>query len=505
MKVISRPRIAFLLFLFVALIFLSARSSGAQKATAKKYPEGFSLKHPKSWTARMVDRKFIWIGSRAEEPGSGFILVYPFFLKEKAGSRSWLEKNLSILPKNLTQVNIQRLEQIRSFPDEVAARFLFLRNNVPHEGVALCSIFEKSGILYVMASGRESFEAERSHLLSVLESFRFESPEEGTSVGASTPKIAYASWKDPVEGAFTLEVPQGWNISGGTFRRAAVDLVHVLQAASPDQKICIQFNDQNLPIFAIPSQMLAWAGFKEGSWYSPGYGVNMLVKRYIPGHYFLIEYLQQNYQPRLGQFRVVSQKERSDVVSNFNRIYSQFASYGISYTLHAGESAFGFAQNSEPYIGYGLALTQVVKSTAMQGGNWSVALMIIFTCPEGEAERVQELTTHMFQSLRMNPAWVASQQQLAGNVSQIVTQTNQEICRIIDESYWTRQATLDDINRKFSNYILGVGDVVDPVTGEKWKVEAGHNYYWRKDYTDQIVGTETAQRPDINFSLLREF
>ena len=105
----------------------------------------------------------------------------------------------------------------------------------------------------------------------------------------------------------------------------------------------------------------------------------------------------------------------------------------------------------------------------------------------------------------MNPQWVSSQQQLAANVSQIVAQTNQEISDIINNSYWARQRTLDNIHRKFSNTILGITDVADPITGEKWKVEAGHNYYWRKDYTDQIVGDEVFERPDIDFSLLREF
>jgi len=94
---------------------------------------------------------------------------------------------------------------------------------------------------------------------------------------------------------------------------------------------------------------------------------------------------------------------------------------------------------------------------------------------------------------------------LTANVSQIVTQTNQEISRIIDESYWNRQTVLDETSRRFSNYILGVTDVVDPETGEKWKIEAGHNYYWRKDYTNQLAGTRTADRPDIDFTLLKEF
>ena len=357
-----------------------------------------------------------------------------------------------------------------------------------------------------MAAPEESFEAKKGELLSVLESFRFESPEEGSYQETAEPRIRYQSWQDPIENAFSIEIPQGWSVTGGTCRRASVDLVHVLQAISPDQKIKIQFNDQNLPVFAIPTQTLLWAGFREGSWYSPGYGVNMLVKRYLPGQYFLSEYLQQNYRQNFSGFSIVEQKERPDVVASFNRIYSQLAYTGVSFTLHAGDAAFRFSQNSDPFVGYGLAVTQVVQAAAMGGGgNWSVALLLIYLCPEKQAETVRETATHMFQSVRMNPTWVAGQQQLAANVSQIVTQTNQEISRIIDESYWTRQAVLDNVNRKFSNYILGVTDVVDPETGDTWKVEAGHNYYWRKAHTNVIVGTEVAQRPDIDFSILKEF
>jgi len=302
-----------------------------------------------------------------------------------------------------------------------------------------------------------------------------------------------------------MEAPAGWAINGGTFRRASVDLIHVLQAVSPDQKILVQFNDSNIPVFVVPSPLLTMGGFREGSWYSPGYGVRMMVKRYTPGVHFINEYLNSQYLPRLAQFQIVSQKERPDIVSSFNKIYSQYMAYGISFTLHAGEAAFRFEQDSQPFVGYGLALTQFVQSMSMQGGNWSLALMIVYSCPASKIDTVREIADHMFQSVKMNPHWVASQQQLAANVSQIVTQTNQEISRIINESYWSRQRTLDHIHRRFSNYILGMTDVVDPETGEGWKVEAGHNYYWRKDYTDQIIGTEVYTRPDIDFSPLKEF
>jgi len=85
-----------------------------------------------------------------------------------------------------------------------------------------------------------------------------------------------------------------------------------------------------------------------------------------------------------------------------------------------------------------------------------------------------------------------------------VSQTGQEISKIISDSYWTRQGVMDNVNRRFSNYILGVTDVVDHDTGQTWKVEAGHNYYWAKPGGDAVVGTNTFTRPDIDFTPLKE-
>lgn len=504
MKPLKQGRVPQLLLIIMGLLLVLNCSHNSQRLVEQKYSEGFSLRQPEDWQAKVMDKTYIWISSEGMKD-SPFLFVYPFFLKEKTQSNSWLRKQLPTLSKFFSGVEWGKMEQIRSFPDETAAKFRFLREGISYQGLAFCSIHEKSGILYVMAAPLESFEQYRNQLLAMLESFRFEEPEQQRDRVVNKPKISYGSWQDPQEQAFNLEVPQGWTVKGGTFRRASVDLMHVLRAESPDRRIVIQFNDSNIPVFALPSPILNMAGFVEGSWYSPGYGVRMMVRRYIPGVYFLSEYLNSNYRPHLGGFQIIDQKNRPDIVSSFNRIYSQFSSYGISFTLHAGEAAFRFDQDSQPFVGYGLALTQLVQSMGTQGGNWSLALMVIYTCPESETETVREIADHMFQSLRMNPRWVASQQQLAVNVSQIVTQTNQEISRIIDESYWSRQVTLDNVHRKFSNYILGVTDVVDSETGEKWNVEAGHNYYWRKDYTNQIVGTEVYTRPDIDFSPLKEF
>ncbi len=56
----------------------------------------------------------------------------------------------------------------------------------------------------------------------------------------------------------------------------------------------------------------------------------------------------------------------------------------------------------------------------------------------------------------------------------------------------------DELARRRSNAILGVEDVVDPLTGREFKVESGSNYYW-VDHRERIVGTETDVRPSLDF------
>jgi len=500
---VKNPRVKAFSSAAAALLFVTACARGGVKLSERTYAEGFSLRQPAGWERRVVDKAYILVAPPETAPDSGFLFVQPFFLGNATPADAWFDRALTRLAGHFPKAVVEKKQRLRDRPDEWAFKIGFEKNATPYTGLALCSIFERSGVLYVVASKAESFEADRGTLLAMLQSFRFAAPESGAEKPAA-PRVSYLKFSDPAERAFTLDVPEGWRTQGGTSRRASVDLVHALETVSPDGKILIRFNDPAIPAFALPNQTLAFSGFPEGSWYSPGYGVRNMVRRYIPGRAFITGYLRQNLGAQLEKLEIVDEKDRPDIVAAFNRIYSGLQSYGVSFTQDAGEAAFRFERNGEPFVGYGLALTQVVYMPSMNGGNWNVALLLLYTSPESEADFVQSVFSRMFRSIQWNPEWLASQQQLTQDVSRIVSQTGQEISRIVSDAYWTRQGALDESSRRFSNAILGVTDVADPETGRTWKVEAGHNYYWAKPGGDAVVGTGTYTRPDIDFAPLKE-
>jgi hypothetical protein len=489
-------------FTFAAFVLHAACSSGGAGLSEKKYPEGYSLKQPAGWMGKVVEKAYILVSSPEAAKEPAFLLVYPFFLETATPAGLWLDQNLANLGEFFPAAAIEKRQQLRAMPDEWAVKFNFNKGGTAYMGLALCSIFEQSGILYVVAARSDSFEKNRNSLLAMLKSFRFGEPESGR--GPAAPQFQYVRFTDPSEQAFSLDVPQGWQVQGGTNRRAATDLVHSFQAISPDQRIVIQYNDPSIPAFTLPNQMLAFAGLQEGSWYDSGYGVKLLINRYLPGGQFLAGYLQKNYAPRVEQFEFVSQNDRPDLAEDFNRIVASAQAYGVQVSEHVGEADFRLRRNGELYAGYGLAITMLSYVQASQASVWLVDKLLIYTGPESQADLAQGIYSHMLKTLQWNPQWLEAQSRTTMDVSRIVTQTNQVITKIISDVHTNRQNTLDRTNRAFSNATLGVTDVVDPETGRTWKVEAGHNYYWAKPGGDAVVGTNTFTRPDIDFTPLKE-
>jgi hypothetical protein len=90
------------------------------------------------------------------------------------------------------------------------------------------------------------------------------------------------------------------------------------------------------------------------------------------------------------------------------------------------------------------------------------------------------------------------QRNVTAATTRIVADTNAHISKIISDSYWSRQASQDEMSRKRSNQILGLEDARDPATGRELKVQSGSNYYWI-DHRGNIAGTDIHSRPSLDF------
>lgn len=476
----------------LAALLLAPLAGFAQSWTHHNDPLGFTVDHPPGWRVTAAASGLVRVAS---PDGASFALVQPFLLASPATARAWLSLSLDQFAAVFPQARLTRLEQRSARPDEVIASLTYTGGRA----TALCAIAGRAGMLYAIAAPPAQFPARRAELVRVLASFKYTQPAPAANP-ARGPQLDYVRWHDPKENAFSIEVPRGWTVTGGLFRFAPVDTRAAVSLVSPDGRIHIDSGDAEIPTYTTPTQMLAMTGFREGSWYSPGYGVNMIVSRYVPGVVYAAQYVQRKIAARCPGLQIQDSRDRPDLARQLGQLNMQ--SGFVSQQLTVGDVAFTCGDSMR---GVYLAGTVLTATAGTEGGLWNVKHLIGYTAPAGQVSTAEAVLRRLIESAQVNPEWFRMQQGVTAASSRIVAQTNAEISASMNETYWNRQRVQDRLSREWSNVILGQTDVVDPATGEKWKVASGHNYYWRKEGTDQVVGTDTWTRPDIDFTPLKEW
>jgi hypothetical protein len=319
------------------------------------------------------------------------------------------------------------------------------------------------------------------------------------------PGMAFASFTDPRESAFTVDVPRGWKTSGGLFRFASVDTRAALELIAPEGDIRVTSGDPEIPPFTLPNPTLAWSGFREGSWYSPGYGVRMMVRTYQPGTVFAEDYVRSRVARQIGcnNLAITARRERVDLTGAINALYAQFGGLGVQVREAAGDVEFACTRDGQPWRGYYLAST--LLAAGQGGGVWHAERLIGFAAAAAKAGIAQMVMLRMVRTARVNPEWERMQEGVTMSTSQIVARTNELISSTIRETFRNQWHAHDEAMRRDANARRGAVDLRDTETGETWTVESGRRHFWRKPGSDTIVGTDTYDPPGIGYEPLHEY
>jgi len=315
-----------------------------------------------------------------------------------------------------------------------------------------------------------------------------------------TAPINFFRWTDPRENAFSADVPRGWTVTGGLTRISAIDTRPNMQVVSPDGGIRATLGDQRLALAVIPSPALAAAGYRDGSMLPNGTGFTP-VRSFMPGVTFAEQYVRAQAAAGCLQINIVGRRDRPDLAQSLNRFYAQM--FG---NLTMGEVAFTCLQNSRPMRGYYFA--GVLRTQLNNGlGFWAVLYLYGFIAPESDRALGEVALHRLVTTYRTNENWAMRQGQTTMAASRAMAQSNEEISRMISESYWNRSRSLDETFRQGANARRGTTDVVDPDTGETWNIWTDTNarYYWHLPGSDVIVGTPTYEPPAVGYTPVREY
>ncbi|HWQ19916.1 MAG TPA: hypothetical protein VN455_09080 [Methanotrichaceae archaeon] len=526
-------------------------------------PLGFKISHPADWSVDTPGKELIKVSS---PDGSAFVMVYPFVLDRAVTSKEYLEAVPNAFPTVFpgAEVAVSSEQRHLERPDGMSATMTYQSGGIQGLARLLCVIDNRSGMLFAIAAPAQKFSQMNGTLINIVSTFSFTEPgmnasrdEVSRNSGMShnnemdlsngmSQKIQYIQWHDPQSGAFSLDVPSGWNVDGGLAEMGANDLRLGVEIDSPDSKVGIMYGDRDIPKYISARGSYESPSLVEGAVQSDQYGMYLLSKHYMTGEEYArayIEYLLGRYS--ISGFNFTGSEDRQDISGSINEVYSR---YGLPMRASAGEAAFTLQVGDERYQGYCLAVTEW-SGTGTDYCLWQVSQLIGYIAPDSREMQARSVLDRAVNSFKLNRTWAEARAGQAGSIGQNGAQmtsavpypgqalnspypsvptmdgglsgqtgpgtmpsyagssinAGSEVSDIIMETYNSREKTMDDLSHKWSNTILGTTDVQDPGTGDVYNVESGSNYYW-KDNSGSVWGTQTADSPSpsIDFTPLEE-
>jgi hypothetical protein len=312
------------------------------------------------------------------------------------------------------------------------------------------------------------------------------------NIGPST----WQKFTDPLEQAFTLDVPKGWAVKGGMFRLGYSDHRQLVDITSPDGKINIRIGDISIPPYFLPNQF-----HHEGELYDLGAQAQGRVAKYRNGQEFSAAYGKVRFASVCTN--LVPQKS---VVPSIAGAVMPPVTDGAPIKSSDGDVTYTCESSQGKRIAY------VYSQTAPAQGLWQVVNLVSYVAPESDVAQVRSIIEHSEKTFVLSPAWIQKQKQL--DEQALVYQRERQQARLRELSEQVAQfeakmqAMQNQVNQfergqaqrqsqfqAFDNIIAGVTPTVDPFGNPRDVMSGPKHSYWQNPATGEVVNSDRSPGP----------
>lgn len=263
----------------------------------------------------------------------------------------------------------------------------------------------------------------------------------------------WTSFQDPLEQAFTADVPQGWTVKGGLFRLGYSDTRPMIDLRSPDGSINVRFGDAAIPSYFVPNQ----AHPTEGDIYDLGAQAQMTVANFRSGQQFAELYGDTRFKTVCSN-PVTRQPDAGPPLQALPADAAPMRSL-------SGQAASGCEGNR---------VTYVYATTALYQGFWVVPTLGSFSAPADQAALARSILVRCAASFKLSLQWRARQNQMYAAAAAYQQARQQQRPRDLSEeaaqfemkmlSMRNQVSGLERRQAKQAAQVQSVGDILTGVT-----------------------------------------
>ena len=444
------------------------------------HPLGFSLQMPAGWHVVASDLRTIDIVS---PDGGSAVLIRG---RVVAGDlMSWVTQRYLRGESWVSRWQVLSAREVQAGVAQAAFRI-----DVPQGGsrqLALLAVGGGVATVLAVVAPTERYAQELPTLAAILGSFRFEAAagrDAPSGRRGAAAQLAFRSWADPHENSFSVELPQGWQVEGGTFRPDTTGTRTGLTATAQGGRHVLWIGDVNLPrLFVQPGPSMA----SLSPYAQPGQSNNLLPLQDAPT--FAAGWVQQHF----GQAQVTKVQELPEVVAR-NKALAQMAGSPQA-RFSAATVELRLADGREGAATAIIGMQPSVADSVM----WWVAGLSGFVSAGGETSIGATALAHALQTYRVNPLWYMQEQHLTRQATDEILRGQQESSARQAQTTAERWAGETRVAEGRGDVLAGQTRLVDPETGEHFTTEAGSRYYYR-DLAAERNGPPTGRGQDVDFN-----
>jgi hypothetical protein len=340
-----------------------------------------------------------------------------------------------------------------------------------------------------------------------------------TSAGAGTyvkfKKYDYVDRAGIGMKAFSILVPAGWHFTGGikwVLDNPGMPAVVSFRITNPSGR-------EEMDVF--PAQSFFWTNsqmalstFPIGSRYfgnevrPPMGALDTLKKIVLP-----------RFRGGVSHLKIVGQQRLPNLAKSLGA--GRASAPGVRSFTDGGKIRIEYRERGLPMEEEIFAVVETAYSSmptmygTITNTNWVADYLFSFKAEKGKLDKQAKMFQTIAYSFRLNPQWFNKYNQLVnrlvqmqiqrinqiGEISRIISRTNDEISDMIMRSYNERQAVNDRVAENFSEYVRGVDKYQDPIENRSVELPSGYDNAWTNSLGEYILSDSPSFDPNVGSNL----
>jgi hypothetical protein len=167
---------------------------------------------------------------------------------------------------------------------------------------------------------------------------------------------------------------------------------------------------------------------------------------------------------------------------------------------HMSYQVWQFIEAKVSYTDNGLPVTSLYKVGVANYAGMNDAMIVGYRAANANFQEAQSFMPQIAKSIVLTNATEAN-----GNNTLVRPKNNPLDNSAVIQAGQNRQRAIDDAMRKDANARRGTVDLYDPSTVERLNTwTQNKDYYWRKPGSNEVVGTDTSNRPGVGYVPLKK-